>query len=293
MALEDCHAKGQPLLVPGAFDGLTARLVEKAGFSAVYMTGFGAAASLLGLPDVGLLSGTEMKEQAARLSAATELPVIADADTGYGNALNVMRTVVEYEKAGVAAVQLEDQVTPKKCGHMAGKVVVPIEEMVSKIRAAVDARRDPDTIIIARTDAVATDGLPAAIERARIYRESGADILFVEAPSAESDVERIAGELAGSMPLLFNWADGGRTPRISYDRIAELGFAMVIYPIGTLLAATGAVQRLLNELRLSGTPATVSRDLQTFAEFTDVVDLPKVEELARKYNPERLRDASW
>jgi 2-methylisocitrate lyase-like PEP mutase family enzyme len=205
------------VILPGAYDGLSARLVEAAGFDAVYMTGFGSTATLLGKPDVGLLSGSEMADNARRLASAVGIPLVADADTGYGNAVNVARTVAEYERAGVAGIQLEDQVSPKKCGHMAGRAIIPTGEMVGKLHAAVDARRDPDLVLIARTDAIAVDGVDAAIERARAYLAAGADALFVEAPTTEADVERIAGELAGEAPLVFNRVEGGRTPPIDVE----------------------------------------------------------------------------
>src|SRR5688572_22963884 len=191
-----------PLMAPGAYDALSARLVEQAGFDVVYMTGFGSTASLIGRPDVGLLTGTEMVDNARRIAAAVDLPVIADADTGYGNAINVVRTVQAYEQAGVAGIHLEDQVMPKKCGHMSGKAVIPAEEMVGKIRAAAAARRDPDFVLIARTDAVAVEGVAAAIARARAFAEAGADALFVEAPTSEDDLATIGRELTGLAPLV-------------------------------------------------------------------------------------------
>ncbi|AEA26784.1 isocitrate lyase and phosphorylmutase [Pseudonocardia dioxanivorans CB1190] len=272
-----------PLVVPGAYDALSARLVGQAGFDAVYMTGFGTSAALLGGPDVGLLTGTEMVDNARRIAAAVDLPVIADADTGYGNALNVHRTVRLYEQAGVAGIQLEDQVTPKRCGHMSGKQVVALPEMLGKLRAAVDARQDPDTVIIARTDAVAVDGVDAAIDRARAFSDAGADVLFVEAPTSERDIERIASALAGTAPLLFNWAEGGRTPPLPLDRIAELGFAVVLCPIGTLLAATAGIRALLATLRRDGTPVGALAGLPTFDEFTDLVGLPEVRAAEQRY----------
>src|SRR3954466_7162397 len=220
--------RGEPVLAPGAYDGLSARLVERAGFPAVYMTGFGASASLLGRPDVGLLSFAEMAGHARRLVQAVEVPVIADADDGYGNPLNVMRTVRGYEAAGVAALHIEDQVAPKRCGHMAGKDVIDTAEMVEKVHAAVEARRE--TLIIARTDARAVEGLDAALERARRYRDAGADVLFVEAPETEREVGAVAGAFP-DVPLVFNWVDGGKTPQLPHERIRELGFALVIYPV--------------------------------------------------------------
>src|SRR6187455_108569 len=180
----------QPLIAPGCYDALSARLVEQAGFDAVYMTGFGTTASLIGRPDIGLLSGAEMVDNARRIVSAVDVPVIADADTGYGNAINVVRTVQLYEQAGVAGIQLEDQVMPKKCGHMSGKALIGADEMVGKLQAAVAARTDPDLVIIARTDAVAVQGLDAAIQRARAFAEAGADLLFVEAPTSEEDIAR-------------------------------------------------------------------------------------------------------
>ncbi|WP_256993539.1 isocitrate lyase/PEP mutase family protein [Rhodococcus sp. 06-418-5] len=284
-ALADVSSTG-PIIAPGAYDALSARLIEQAGFGAVYLTGFGATASLLGMPDIGLLTGTEMADQARRLVTAVGLPVIADADTGYGNAINVARTVALYEQAGVAGIQLEDQVAPKKCGHMSGKAIVPVEEMVGKIHAAVDARKQADTVLIARTDAIAVDGIDAAIERAHLYRAAGADVLFVEAPTSETDIEKLAGSLASDMPLVFNWAEGGRTPGIGLDRIRELGFALVLYPIATLLAATSALQAVLADIREHGTPSASLPSMPSFDDFTDTVGLPEILRLEKRYTPE-------
>jgi carboxyvinyl-carboxyphosphonate phosphorylmutase len=280
--LRELLAAPAPLIAPGAYDALSARLIEQAGFDAVYMTGFGTTASLLGRPDVGLLSGAEMVDNARRIVAAVDVPVIADADTGYGNAINVLRTVQLYEQAGVAGIQLEDQVMPKKCGHMSGKALIGADEMVGKLRAAVEARTDPDLLIIARTDAVAVQGLDEAIGRAKAFADAGADLLFVEAPTSEEDIATVAGELAGVAPLVFNWAEGGRTPPLSYERIAELGFALVIYPIGTLLAATAGIRSLLASLKADGVPSLSG--LPTFGEFTDLVGLPEVQELEQRYS---------
>jgi len=279
--LRELLARPEPLVAPGAYDALSARLVEQAGFDVVYMTGFGTTAALAGRPDVGLLTGTEMIDNARRIAAAVDVPVIADADTGYGNAINVVRTVQAYEQAGVAGIHIEDQVMPKKCGHMSGKAVIPADEMVGKIRAAVAARRDPDFLLIARTDAAAVEGLSAAIERARAYAGAGADVLFVEAPTSEDDIARVADELRGVAPLVFNWAEGGRTPPIPLARIAELGFALVLFPIGTLLAATAGIRRLLASLRDDGVPAV--DDLPTFDGFTDLIGLPEIRELEARF----------
>ena len=281
--LRELLAGPGPLVAPGAYDALSARLVEQAGFDVVYMTGFGTTASLIGRPDVGLLSGAEMVDNARRIAAAVDVPVIADADTGYGNAINVVRTVQLYEQAGVAGLHLEDQVTPKKCGHMTDKAVVGTDEMVGKIRAAVAARRDPDLVLIARTDAAAVEGLDAAVARARAYADAGADLLFVEAPVTEDDIARVADELRGVAPLVFNWAEGGRTPPVPLARIAELGFSFVLYPIGTLLAATAGVRALLETLRADGTPTAALPGLPTFDGFTDLIGLPEIADLERRF----------
>ena len=239
--LRELLGTGDVITAPGCCDGLSARLVEEAGFDVAYMTGFGTAASLLGRPDVGLLTFTEMVENVRRITAAIAIPLIADMDTGYGNAINVIRSVQLYEQTGVAGFHLEDQVTPKKCGHMENKQVIPRAEAVAKIRAAVAARQNPDTVIIARTDARAVEGVEAAIDRAKAFHDAGADVLFVEALQGEGEIERVAEALRGR-PLLFNWAEGGKTPPLPIERIRELGFAIVICPIAALLSATAAMR---------------------------------------------------
>jgi 2,3-dimethylmalate lyase len=273
---------GQTVVAPGAFDPLAARLVEEAGFPAVYMTGFGTSAALIGRPDVGLLTMTEMAASAGRIADCVDIPVIADADTGYGNPLNVIRTVGAYEAAGVAGIHIEDQVAPKKCGHMEGKLVVGAQEMAAKVRAAVEARAQPEFVIIARTDARAVEGLEQALERARLYREAGADALFIEALVSEAEVEEAARAFPG-VPLLFNWAEGGKTPPVSLARLTELGYRIVIFPISTLLAATAAMRAILREIAVSGTPAAALADLPTFGEFVDFIGLPQVREAERRY----------
>jgi 2-methylisocitrate lyase-like PEP mutase family enzyme len=273
---------GQTIMAPGAFDPLSARLVEEAGFPAVYMTGFGTSAALIGRPDVGLLTMTEMAGNAGHIAACVDIPVIADADTGYGNPLNVIRTVGAYEAAGVAGIHIEDQVAPKKCGHMDGKLVIPAEEMAAKVRAAAEARTQPEFVIIARTDARAVEGLEQALERGRIYREAGADVLFIEALTSEAEAEEAVRAFPG-VPLLFNWAEGGKTPPISLDRLKALGYRIVIFPLAALLAATGAMRTILREIARAGTPAAALRELPTFAEFLDFIGLPEVREAERRY----------
>jgi 2,3-dimethylmalate lyase len=280
--LRELLNSGQTVVAPGAFDPLAARLVEEAGFAAVYMTGFGTSAALLGRPDVGLLTMTEMADSAGRIAACVDIPLIADADTGYGNPLNVIRTVGAYEAAGVAGLHIEDQVAPKKCGHMEGKLVIGPDEMAQKVRAAVDARTDPDFVIIARTDARAVEGLDSALDRARRYRDAGADVLFIEALVSEAEIEAAAAAFP-DVPLLFNWAEGGKTPPVSLDRLTELGYRIVIFPIGTLLAATAAMRRILKEIAAAGTPASLLGELPTFGEFTDFIGLPEVRGIEQRY----------
>jgi len=231
---------------------------------------------------VGLLTMTEMAGNAGRIAACVDIPVIADADTGYGNPLNVIRTVGAYEAAGAAGIHIEDQVAPKKCGHLEGKLVIPAEEMAEKVRAAVDARTQPEFVIIARTDARAVEGLERSIERGRIYREAGADVLFIEALTSEAEAEEVVKAFPG-VPLLFNWAEGGKTPPISLDRVEELGYRIVIFPISTLLAATGAMRRILQEIARAGTPAAALHELPTFAEFVDFIGLAQVRKAEQRY----------
>jgi carboxyvinyl-carboxyphosphonate phosphorylmutase len=273
----------ETIVAPGAYDALTARIIEQAGFPAVYMTGFGTAAALLGRPDVGLLTMSEMVDNARRMAQAVDVPLIADADTGYGNPLNVIRTVQEYELAGASAIHIEDQVTPKKCGHMENKQVVAASEMVEKIHAAIEARTSPDFMIVARTDARAVEGLDSALRRARMYREAGADILFVEAPQSEQEVARVASELADA-PLLFNFAEGGKTPPIPLDRLKELGYRIVIFPIGALLAATTAVRKLAAEIKAHGTPIALLSEMISFKEFNRTIGLSEVQQLEHRFS---------
>jgi 2,3-dimethylmalate lyase len=273
---------GEMVLAPGCYDALGARLIEEAGFAAAYMTGFGSAAARLGRPDVGLMTLTEMVDNAHRIAEAVDIPVIADADTGYGNPINVIRTVREYEAAGVSAIHLEDQVMPKRCGHMEGKVVVPAGEMAAKIAAAVAARRSPDFLIIARTDARAVEGLEQALSRARAYREAGADVLFVEAPQSEAEIEAVARAFP-DVPLLFNYAEGGKTPAVSHAFLRDLGFKLVIFPLTVLLAATGAIRSALARVKADGTPLELVPSLLGFGEFLEFIGLPEIRELESRF----------
>jgi 2,3-dimethylmalate lyase len=275
------HAQ-EPILAPGAYDALTARLIEQAGFPAVYITGFGTSASLLGRPDVGLLTMSQMVDNARRIAQAVDVPVIADADTGYGNPLNVIRTVQEYELAGVSAIHIEDQVMPKKCGHMENKQVIAAAEMTEKIRAAVEARSSNDFLIIARTDARAVEGLEGALRRARAYRDAGADILFVEAPQNEDEVAQVARAFP-NVPLLFNWAEGGKTPPMPLERLKELDYRLIIFPISALLTAAKAVRGVLAEIKTEGTPRRIFADGSSFREFNEMIGLGEIQELERRF----------
>ena len=247
---------GTIAVAPGAFDCITAKLVDNAGFPAVYISGSGVSMSHMGVPDMGLLSFSEVLERVKRIADLVSIPVIADADTGYGGPLNVIRTVKEFERAGVSAIQFEDQAWPKKCGHELGREIVPAPEMVARIKAAVDARCDPDFAIIARTDARTTLGLDAAIERANLYREAGADILFVESPEDEGELQQVAQSVSG--PVLANMVEGGRTPVLPSRQLEEMGYRIAIFPnsLTRLLGRMG--QLLMEELKRSGTTAAMS-----------------------------------
>ncbi len=273
---------GEMVLAPGCYDALGARLIEQAGFPAAYMTGFGTSAGRLGRPDVGLLTLTEMVDNARRIVQAVDLPVIADADTGYGNPLNVIRTVQEYAAAGVAAIHIEDQVMPKKCGHMEGKQLIGAREMAAKVSAAVAARGDGDLLIIARTDARAVEGLEAAMERARRYRAAGADMLFVEAPQSTAEIEQVAAAFP-DVPLLFNYAEGGKTPAVSHQFLRDLGFSLVIFPLSMLLAATAAMRSVLAAIRAQGTPQALLPELPGFSDFLDFIGLAEIRELEDRF----------
>ncbi len=278
--LRQLLARPGALMAPGVADALNAKLVRRHGFEAVYMTGAGTSAVRLGMPDVGLLTMTEMVDNAARIADASGLPVIADADNGYGGVLNVRRTIQAYERAGVAAVHLEDQVMPKRCGHLTGKQLVPVEEMTAKIRAAADARRDADFVLIARTDAIAVEGFEPALERALRYREAGADVLFVEAPSA-GELPKIAPRLKA--PLLYNMATSGKTPFLEREEIERLGFKIIIYPNWLMLAAIRAASEVLATLKQTGTIAGVAKDVPSFKEFFDLLGMPEVQDLEARY----------
>ena len=270
------------LVVPGAYDGVSAKLVERAGFPVVYMTGYGVSASRLGLPDMGFAGLAEMADHARNMAAAVRIPLIADADTGYGNALNVRRTVAVYEAAGVAGLHIEDQQLPKRCGHLSGKAVVPAEEFAGKIRAAVEARTDPDLVIIARTDAIAVNGFDDALRRAELAAKAGADMLFVEAPTTEEQVERVAREF--DTPLLFNYAPSGRSPLLPFARLRELGYAVILLPVDTLFVAARAVQAFLAALKQGDDTLSLGEQYVSFGEFNELIGVPEQLALGERYS---------
>lgn len=261
------------VMVPGVGDPLCAKLVERAGFKAVFLSGYAASAALLGAPDVGLLTMTEMADCAARIADAVAIPVFADGDNGHGNATNVIRTMKQFEKAGVAAIFFEDQATPKRCGHMSDKQIIPCQEMLAKIRAAVDARVDRDLLIMARTDALAVNGIEDAIERMHRYLEAGADMSFVESPESIEQMQRITREIAA--PNMANMVPGGKSPLLTARELHELGFAVVAYPTLLTYTMARAAERVLEHLRSRGTTGGFE-DMLDFGEFNRLIGLDDV-----------------
>lgn len=273
---------GEPFLTAGANDALSAVIAERAGFKAVTMGGYLATAVTLARPDIGLMTMTEMATQARHICAVTHIPLIADADNGHGNVLNVIRTIQELENAGAAGVVLEDQVMPKRCGHMAGKKVISMEEHVQKIRAAVYARQDPDFIIIGRTDARQAHGIEDAIARGKAYAEAGADVVFVEAQENMEELERVPKEIHG-VPLVVNMIEGGRTPLLSKDELGKMGYQVIFYNLGSLYTQTKAIQDYCEYVIAHGTSAGFTGPMVTFDEFNSIVGLPELRELEEKF----------
>ncbi len=267
-------------IAPGAYDTLTARLVQLAGFDVVYLTG-GGFSRASGYPDLGLLTMTEITQWIGRTVEAVDIPVIADMDTGFGNAINVVRSVREYEKTGVAAFHIEDQVSPKKCGHYEGKQVVTVAEMVGKVKAAVDTRRDADMVIIARSDARAIEGLQAAIDRVNAYLEAGADVGFVEAPRSAEELAAIGKSL--KKPALANIFEGGKTPPLPARELQAMGFRIGIYPSQTHRAAIAAAKKVLAVLKRDGDTAAIEHELATFNDREEAVNSPHWREIEAKY----------
>lgn len=270
------------LLVPGCFNALSALLIEQAGFPAIYVSGAALAGNFLGYPDIGLATMSEVLENARRIAEVTTRPAICDIDTGYGNAVNVIRTICEFERAGVSGVQLEDQVMPKKCGHTEGKQLIPTGEMVQKIKAAVDARRDPDFVLIARTDAIAVTGLDDALERANSYREAGADVLFVEAPRTVEEMRTVIRSVPG-LHLANMVEGGGKTPVLPAKELQSLGYRIAIYPVSLWMSSIQAMREVLAILKEDGTTSRCASRMVSFHEMFEAVGRSRFAELEKKY----------
>ncbi|WP_158818784.1 oxaloacetate decarboxylase [Methylocapsa sp. S129] len=276
-------AQSHIIVAPGVYDALTASLAAAAGFEALYLSGAAIAYTKLGQPDIGLVSMTEVADTLAHICERVETPVIVDADTGYGNALNVQRTVRLFERAGAAAIQIEDQTFPKRCGHLADKGVVPMLEMVGKIRAAVDARRSDETLVIARTDALAVEGFEAAVERAESYAEAGADILFVEAPRTREQLSVVAQALGPYAPLMANMVEGGQTPILSGPDLQAIGFRLVIFPGAIVRALAFTAQDFYGVLRRDGTTDGFRNRMFDFQAINEIVGTPAMLERGKGY----------
>ncbi len=279
------------LVMPGAYDVLSAKLIEQAGFKAVQCSGLGLAGSHLGLPDVGILSMREMIERTYQISQAVDVPVMADGDTGFGNAVTVHHVVREFERAGAAGMNLEDQVMPKRCGHLAGKEVIPLDEMLGKIRAAVDARSDADFVINARTDSLATDGVDEAVRRGNAFAEAGATLIFVDGIETADQVRHVINNI--NAPVTIGLVEGGRTPMFSFAELESLGAARVSCPVTTILAAMQGVRSVLAQLRDNGGPGGYQDDIADFEEYQDFVGLKAVRELEDKYLPQDRLDRKY
>jgi 2,3-dimethylmalate lyase len=271
------------VFMAGVYDSLSAVLAERAGFNIVTHTGYGTAASLIGMPDVGLVSFKEMCDRVTYIARSINIPLMTDADNGYGNAVNVYRTVKEYALGGSAGLFIEDQVWPKRCGHMAGKAVIPAEEMVGKIKAAIDSRNqyDPDFVVGARTDSLATDGFDEAIRRAKLYSQAGVDFVLIEAYE-NIDQMKIAIEEV-EKPLMLNLVEGGKTPLINATQAQSFGFKFVAFPLTTLLSATKAMIHTLEILKKTYSPESYLSDLTTWSEFNEIIGVPKIREMEEKY----------
>jgi len=277
----------KPLVIPGVYDALGAKIAQKVGFDAMFQTGYGTSATLFGMPDFGFIGATETVDNARRISRAVSVPVIVDADTGYGNALSVWKLVKELESAGAAGIFLEDQKWPKRCGHMQGKEIVPQEEYTEKLSAAIDARENKDFIIVARTDARATEGLDAAIERGNQNKKTGADAVFVEAPRSIDEMKKIGKEI--NAPLVANMIEGGATPLSSAETLNKMGFKIILYPLSVLYANTFATMNILKELKKSGETTKYKQKVVNFDQFNDLVELSKFRKMEKKYGSSKLK----
>ena len=283
-SLRDRLAGEAILPTPGIFDGLSARLAAEAGFEALYLSGASIAYSRFGRPDIGLIAMNEVAETLAAIRELVELPIVVDADTGFGNALNVIRTVNVFERMGAAAIQLEDQTTPKRCGHLSGKTLIGAGEMVGKLKAALDSRRDDGLLIIARTDAIAVEGIDAALDRAERYVEAGCDMLFVEAPQTRDQLEAIGARFGGRLPLLANMVEGGRTPIATAGDLQALGFAMVIFPGGLVRAFSHMARDYFASLRTTGSNAAFADRMLNFAALQDLIGTADATAIGARYD---------
>ena len=271
----------KPLVIPGVYDAIGAKIAEKVGFDAMFQTGYGTSATLFGMPDYGFIGGTETVDNARRICRAVKVPVIVDSDTGYGNALSVWKLVKELESAGASGIFLEDQRWPKRCGHMQGKEVVSQEEYTEKLGAAIDARENKNFIIVARTDARATEGLDAAIERGLQNKKTGADAVFVEAPRSIEEMKQIGKSIKA--PLVANMIEGGATPISSAQELHKMGFKIILYPLSVLFANTFATMNILQELKKTGTTSKYKNKVVNFDQFNDLVELSKFRKMEKKY----------
>ncbi len=275
-------ARERTVLVPGAYDAFSGKVLKQAGFKVLYMTGSGVTASLTGMPDVGLLTMTEMVNQARNIVNAVDLPLICDADNGYGNPINIMRTVKEYERAGVAGIHIEDQVAPKKCGHFEGKQIIPPEEMIKKIEAAIYAREDNDFLLIARTDARSVKGLEEALGRARLYAQMGADMVFIESPESVEELSTISRRLS-NISLLVNMVEGGKTPTLPFEQLEEMGFKIILYPTSSIRAVAKTLQELAGHLYKYKDTQSFEDRLVSFEGRNQITDLAYIIELEKRF----------
>ena len=280
--LRELLRRDEIIVAPGAYDAFSAKLIEQAGFPAVYISGAWAASSRLGVPDIGLATMSEVLDTAKNVVNAVQIPVICDVDTGYGNALNLMRTVSEFERAGVAAIQIEDQIMSKKAGHIPGQKLISKEEMVKKIEAAQMARKSDEFVLIARTDAIGVNGFEDAIDRAKAYHEAGADVLFVEAPRTKEEMKRVT-ELLSNVPVMINIVEGGLTPVLEVNELQSLGFRIAIFPSSACSASVKAIQRVLGELKKKGSTGGFSKNMVPLKEMFELVGLSHYRELEKKY----------
>jgi len=283
-------AGAEAVIAPGVYDALTALMVEQAGFHCAYVSGASVSFTRIGRPDLGLTTLTEVADTVANMRERTNIPLIVDADTGFGNALNVIRTVRLLERMGATGIQLEDQTSPKRCGHLAGKSMVSTAEMVGKLKAALDARADDATLIVARTDAIAIDGIDAAIDRAHAYADAGADVLFIEAMRDKEQMARIGAEIGSRVTLLANMVEGGKTPLTPANELAELGFRLVIYPGAMVRIVSFAAQNYLRELKEKGTTAGLLEQMNQFDQVMDLVGLQESVAEGKAYDPD-IKDA--